>query len=77
MKHKETFILALCLIVMSSCYPKVDPSLIYVGDQDFVPDTLTQTGRLINEHIANQMKARLDSSFINYKLSSHPILLLH
>lgn len=77
MKHLKIIISILASIIISGCYPQVDPSLIYVGTVDVSPDTLTEAGRMINENLAKKLKGRLDSSFTNYKIASHPVIYPH
>ena len=74
MKPIKTLLVAFCLITISGCYPKVDPSLLYIGSVEASPDTLTEAGRAINENIATNLKNRFDSSYIDYNIASHPVV---
>ncbi len=75
MKDRVTAICVLCLFIMTGCYPKVDPALIYTEQKEVKPDTLTERGRTINEIISSRTVDKLDSTFTDYSVGKdlmHP-----
>ena len=66
------FLAFACVVTMTSCYPKVDPALIYTQQEEVKPDTLTERGRTINEIISSRTVDKLDSTFTDYSVGKSP-----
>ena len=75
MKYLIILTFTACAIIMTGCYPKVDPALIYTQQEEVKPDTLTERGRTINEIISSRTVDKLDSTFTDYSVGKdlmHP-----
>ena len=75
MKHFIFLMFTVCAVIMTGCYPKVDPALIYTEQKVVKPDTLTERGRTINEIISSRTVDKLDSTFTDYSVGKdfmHP-----